>query len=108
MKISKTIYPKLYTHREWKRFTWEIQEKLCQKYNVFLVEKKNGKITSAGQSVKAFFQQDKKDMAAQILKNLNKKNLDKSIDYLHHATNEISKFANKINTKGVKSKGVKL
>ena len=96
----RTLYPKQYTHKEWNRFSIEIQEKLCQKYNIFLVNKKQEKITPAGQSIKAFFQQDKKDMAVQILKNINKKNLDKSLDYLHQGTAQISKFAGNFSANG--------
>lgn len=90
------LYPKLYTRKEWNRFTWEIQEELCKKYSIFLIEKKDGKILPSEQSFKAFLQQPNKDKAVQIIRNLNKKNLDKGIEIIHKSTDQISKFANKI------------
>jgi hypothetical protein len=93
--ISK-LYVKQYTYQEWQRFSWEIQEKLCQKYNVFLINKKNGKITPAKQSFRAFIQQDKKSIAIQIAKNINKKNLDKGLVLIRKGTNQVSRMANGI------------
>ena len=95
------LYPKQYTRKEWNRFTWEIQEALCKRYNVVLVEKtKDGKIIPAKQSLNAFLHQDKKDIAVQVGKtiyhNMNKKNLDKSIGMIHKSTDQLSNFTNKI------------
>jgi hypothetical protein len=36
-------YPKKYTVKEWKRFSWDMQEKLCNKYIVILTDHKTKK-----------------------------------------------------------------
>lgn len=33
-------YPKKYTVKEWKRFSWTMQEKLCERYIVILTDHK--------------------------------------------------------------------
>ena len=93
------LYPKLYTRKEWNRFSWEIQEALCKKYSIFLIEKRNGKITNCGLSFGEFMDMSKKDKVKVILRNLNKKNLDKGIKIIHKTTDKISEFANKLEVK---------
>lgn len=93
-------YVKQFTNREWKKFSLEIQEKLCQKYTIILIQDKDGKILPAEQTPREFLQQPKKKIAVQILRNLNKTNLDKGITQIHKMTDSISQFADQIDSFG--------
>jgi hypothetical protein len=86
--------PKIYTKKEWKKFSIEIQEKLCQQYQLILINKdKNGNIIPE-KHLADFFRQDKKKIAKYILKQFNKDNLNKSIGLVQQGAEQVSKMAN--------------
>lgn len=95
-ELPTRLYVKQYTRKEWKGFSLEIQEQLCKRYSIFLVDRKDGKITPAKQNLNEFVHQPKKDIARQILQNINKTNLDRAIKIIHTSTDKISSSANKI------------
>lgn len=100
--FQRTAIPKQYTVREWNRFEWGIQEELCKRFNIILVEKtKDGEIIPPRKTLREVIQharENKKDTAIKVLKNINKRNLDKGIKIIHKTTDQISDFSNRIGT----------
>ena len=71
-----------YSKREWNRFSLEIQEKLCEKYEIQLTDYKDP--LTKGQIILS--------IGMAIYHNLNKKNLDKVICTIQKGTGLISEF----------------
>ena len=68
-------YPKKYTQKEWNRFDWVSQEKLCERYVVILTDYKT-----------------KKEKLFEIIDKVNIKNLNSGISKFNKGVNQFSKM----------------
>lgn len=80
-------YPKKYTQKEWSRFSWDMQEKLCERYIVILTDYKT-----------------KKEKLFNLLDKFNAKNLNAGITKFNKGVNSFTKTIESTN----KSKGPSL
>ena len=83
-------YPKKYTCKEWNRFSWDMQEKLCERYIVILTDYKT-----------------KKEKLFQVIDKINVKNLNAGITKFNKGVNSFTKSIESTNkSKGPSLKGL--
>lgn len=73
-------YPKKYTVKEWKRFSWDMQERLCERYIVILTDHKT-------KNLKDIF---------------SPKNINKNIDRVQNGIVQFSKALDKLDGSKIK------